>query len=203
MTTLQTKLKHSHVMGQYCQRNYDLNQTMNKEDIDLIIHATTQCPSKQNLDYYSVYAIEDRTTIEAIYENTQTERGRKNSQVLGHLLLVFVSNPNVVRHELTNIVLERQQSQNLPTILEDMHQAVGVAAGCANVTAGMLGYRTGYNKCFDHDAITNILNLKDGQIPVLMMGVGIHDNNRNRREDHKTGQIIDSFQKVPIKVTKI
>ena len=36
MTTLQTKLKHSHVMGQYCQRNYDLNQTMNKEDIDFI-----------------------------------------------------------------------------------------------------------------------------------------------------------------------
>lgn len=201
--TLRTKLKKSHITGQHCQRNYDLHQTMNEADVDLIIHAATQCPSKQNLDFYSVYAIEDRATIEAIYENTQTARGRKNPQVLGHVLLVFVSNPDVVDHELINVRNSEQRNRDLPTMLEDMHQAVGVAAGFVNVTASMLGYRTGCNKCFDHDAIRSILNLKDNQIPLLMMGVGIKDNTRNRREEHNTGKMIDTFKKVPIKVTRV
>ena len=210
-------LKKSHIIGQHCQRNYDLDQPMPQEDIDVIIHAATQCPSKQNLDFYSVIAIQDRETIEKIYNVTETARGRKNPQVLGHVLLVFVSNPEVVTNpgkennkspsrntEVRNVYENYgADDQLMKNIREDMHQAVGVAAGYVNLSASMLGYRSGCNKCFDMKSVKEILSLDKSEDVILMMGVGIKDDDRPRREEHFTGQIIDSFKKLPIKVKHI
>lgn len=215
---LRDALKKSHLTGQHCQRNYDLEKTMPQEDIDTIIHAATQCPSKQNLDFYSIVAIEDRNVIEAIYETTETAKGRKNPQVLGHLLLVFVANPNRVskpdyekgvisqgrNDELRNIHENAGKNVKLlENIVVDMHQAVGVAAGFINVTASMLGYRCGCNKCFDAEQVKEILGLGEGEEPLLMMGVGIKDDSRNRREEQNTGMMIETFKKMPITVKHI
>ena len=201
--SLMTKLKNSHLTGQHCQRNYDLNQTMPEADVEILIHAATQAPSKQNLDFFSVYAIQDRATIEQIYQNTQTDKGRYNPQVLGQLLLVFVKNPNVVTINDRNGESRERNEQSLRLLYEDMHQAIGVAAGFSNLTASMLGYRCGCNKCFDKEAVKEILNLQDGEDAILMMGIGIKDDLRNRREEHVTGETIDTFKKIPLKVVKI
>lgn len=208
---LKHKIKKAHIVGQHCQRNYDLSRSIPEEDIDLILHAATQCPSKQNLDYYSIIAIQDRAVIEEIYNNTVTAVGRKNPQVLGQLLLVFVSNSKIevvgrnaeIRnvHNLGNLYGNTKE-QLKKNINVDMHQAIGVAAGYVNLTASLLGYRTGCNKCFNHEEVEKILNIKDEQI-VLMMGIGINDTSRNRREEHFENFMIESYKKIPIAVKRI
>jgi hypothetical protein len=53
------------------QRNWDLDKEMPQEDIDLIMEAATQCPTRQNIPFYNVTAITDRTPIEKIHAATQ------------------------------------------------------------------------------------------------------------------------------------
>ena len=43
---------------------------ISKDDIDLIIHSVTNCPSKQNISFYKVHAITNRQVIENIHDNT-------------------------------------------------------------------------------------------------------------------------------------
>jgi len=202
---LRDKIRKSHIIGQHCQRNYDLTKSIPQEDIDLIIHAATQCPSKQNLDFYSLYAIQDREKITNIYNSTITAKGRKNPQVLGQLLLVFVSNPNLVsfndrNQESRDLQCHDKFNNNFTDLIVDMHQAIGVAAGFVNITSSLMGYRTGCCKCFDITKVKETLNLNDNQEPILMMGIGIKDESRNRRSEHFTDQIIDTFEKIPIQV---
>lgn len=206
MSEINTTLVKAIHRGQHCQRNWNLNEKMPSDDVETIITAATQCPSKQNLDFYSVIAIQDRETIEAIYETTMTEKGRKNPQVLAHLLLIFVENPAVTQIDRNSEIrgqMTKHTSRTLSAMEEDLHQALGVAAGFVNVTSSMLGYRTGCNKCFDVDTVKEILGLAEGERPILMMGVGIHNQDRNRREEHNEGFMIDAFKKAPIKVRHI
>jgi nitroreductase len=209
---IKDKIKKAHLIGQHCQRNYDLTKVMPQEDIDLIIHAATQCPSKQNLDYYSIIAVQNRNIIEEIYNNTTTAAGRKNSQVLGQLLLIFTTNNQKVSysdrnaesrsiHDLGNLYNNTSDQLN-KNFKNDRHQAVGVAAGYVNLTASLLGYRSGCNKCFDIEVVKNLLNLDNEEI-LLMMGIGINDINRNRREEHFDNFLVETHKKIPIKVTHI
>ena len=53
---------------QRCQRNWDLNKQIPKEDLDTIIYAIANAPSKQNLQYFNIHVITNRKIIESIYE---------------------------------------------------------------------------------------------------------------------------------------
>jgi len=193
-------LKDTVIKGQKCQRNWDLSKQIPKEDLDVIVHAATQCPSKQNLDLYSLLVIQNREIQEKIYENTWTrpgeEIGRYNPQVLANALLIFM--PKTPEDNSRN----REDRQNKSDLInEDRHQAVGVAAGFVNVIAQSLGYSTGCNKCFNRKAIREILNINSD--PVLMMGVGFKDESRNRRMEHVEDTKVQSFPKLPISVEYI
>ncbi len=199
-------IQKSVLKSQHCNRNWDLDKTIPQKDIETFISAATQCTSKQNLDFYSVYAIQNRNIIEDIYDSTTTEMGRKNPQVLAQLLLVFVENSKIAFEypdswdrngeirEYTNTTSTKKETTRI--LNDDLHQAIGIAAGTVNLAAAMLGYDTGCCKCFD-SRVNDIFDEK----PVLLMGIGIRDKNRNRREEHKEGFLIDTFKKVPIKVT--
>ena len=50
--------------SQRCQRNWDLTQIIDDEDVKTLQTAVTQCASKQNDVYYKVKFISDRTIIE-------------------------------------------------------------------------------------------------------------------------------------------
>ena len=63
---------------------------------------------------------------------------------------------------------------------EDRSMAIGIAAGYVNVVATQLGYSTGCCKCMDSKAVEEIL----GESPILLMGVGVADKTRDRREHH-------------------
>lgn len=209
---LRQTLKEKHIIGQQCQRNYNLDQVMPEEDVQTIIHAVTQCPSKQNLDYYSIVAVEDRAIIERIYQDhTLTAKGRKNPQILGHLLLVFVSKKpsfadrnREIRHayNVSEVVNNPTEGNMDISLLEDTHQAIGIAAGFANVTATMLGYRCGFNRRFDNQEVEEILGITEGNA-ILMLGIGIPDLTRDRKLEHYENVEITSFPKIPIDVKRI
>ena len=179
--------------SQKCQRNWDLEQSIADEDKQLIIESATNCPSKQNLNYYKLHVIEDRETIEKIHEKTKgfgpiyndydpelreenaydpekTGEMYTNSQTLAQMLLAFTKNEEGL--------IKREEDDDWE---EDRAMAVGIAAGYVNVIATQLGYSTGCCKCMDGSEVKDIL----GDQPILLMGVGVADKTRNRRE-HQT-----------------
>ena len=64
------EIEKSVIRSQHTQRNFNLNKKLPKKDIDTLLHAVTNCPSKQNLAFYKVHFIQDRDIIEEIHENT-------------------------------------------------------------------------------------------------------------------------------------
>ena len=65
----------------------------------------------------------------------------------------------------------------------DRNTAVGIAAGYLNLSASMLGYSTGCCGCFQPQKMQEVLGLDNE--PLLLMGVGFPDPDRNRRMHHK------------------
>ena len=47
-----------------------MNKKLPKEDIKTLLHAVTNCPSKQNIAFYKVHFVQDRVMIEEIHEHT-------------------------------------------------------------------------------------------------------------------------------------
>ena len=191
--------------SQKCQRNWDLNKQIPEEDKKLIVESATNCPSKQNLNYFKLHVIEDREKIEKIHENTKgfgpiysdydsekrmenaydenrQEEGEMytNPQVLGQLLLAFTKNEDTL--------LQRQEDDDWS---EDRSMAIGIAAGYVNVVATQLGYATGCCKCMDSKAVKEVL----GETPILLMGVGYADKTRDRREHHTEDFVFPTLKK--------
>lgn len=191
--------------SQRCQRNWNLEKQIPKKDIETIITAATECPSKQNIVFYNVYAIEDRDVIEDIHDETYFENdygdgtGRTNPQVLANLLLIFTKNDleTDANQETYDQLIGKNTENNQNTIDKDLHQSIGVAAGMVNLSASLLGYQTGCCACFNSDKIKKILKTDDE--PIVLMGVGIKDDTKNRRQHHVTNEMIPSFNKnIPV-----
>lgn len=192
------------IKSQHCQRNWDLSREIPEDDLQLLITAGTQCPSKQNVAFYKLHFITNRDLIEQIHENTvgfvvkysPTAEYTTNPQTLANLLVVFEEYTNLtdskdaLRNGQTRAMIGMNTAENIDkdsairTFERDRNVAVGVAAGYLNLTASLLGYSTGCCQCFDIDKIQKILNLQGK--PLLLMGIGYKDLNRNRRLHHLT-----------------
>lgn len=215
-----TDIKKAIIKSQHCQRNWDLTKEMPKDDIDLLVHAVTNCPSKQNVAYYKVHFITNRDTIETIHDNTRgfaknyTDTPivyETNSQTLANLLIVFEScdindrlhTDKVVRNDEIQAILQNKEltEGQQSSLARDQHMAVGIAAGYVNVVASILGYSTGCCACFDEKAVGDILNTT-GKV-LLMMGVGFSNSDMNRRIHQKTGFMFPTKPKQPIDVNMI
>ena len=179
--------------SQHTQRNYDLSKDIPIEDIKTIITAASQCPSKQNVAFYDVYVITNRSVINDIYETTTSlhsddpnYKRLSNPQVLGNMLLVFTDKKDgpVGNHkELIEAKKGINEEETSRIVTQDMFTAIGIAAGYVNLTASLLGYETGCCSCvMNYDRIREILNIET--TPQLLMGVGYKNEGVNRREHH-------------------
>ena len=151
-------------------------------------------------------------TMGAYAVNKETGEGQfvTNTQVLANLLVALVEdkkpedairNPqgkawNNIPYTDEEIDMERlmnpnpKQTQTIEDITEigvqehirDRHVAVGIAAGYMNLSASLMGYSTGCCQCFDMDSVKNILGV-DNEV-LLLMGIGMKDKTRPRREHH-------------------
>ena len=202
--------------SQHCQRNWDLTKTIPQEDVDLIVHALTQCPSKQNIAYYKIHVITDRKIIEDIHDNTsgfinyKTGVSETNSQTLANLLIVFENEDIIERHktdtvfrndELYNEDRGGMSAEQKQVLSRDTTMSIGIASGYANFVARMLGYQTGYCACYDGDQVKEILNAENDIS--LLLGIGYADSTVDRKIHPKTGYIFPSKSKQEITINYI
>jgi nitroreductase len=195
------QIKKAVIKSQHCQRNWDLSKSMPTEDLDALIFAATNCPSKQNVSFYKLHVITNREIIEKVHEQTSgfSYDGKTitNSQTLANTLFVFTEN-NGYGQWYKQAVHGDESS----TLERDRHMAVGIAAGYLNLLASMMGYGTGCCACFANEPIKQILDI-DSNV-VLMMGIGYSDSNRNRRIHHTDSTFVfPTIPKEPIQVTFI
>jgi len=203
LQTMHNEIKKAVIRSQHTQRNWDLTKEIPQDDLDLFVHAVTNCPSKQNFAFYNAHFVTDRTLIEKIHEKSlglgyQNEQGERvectNPQTLANLLVVF-EEAEMSESYWQKFALRDASSQRVYERDRDM--AVGIAAGYLNVTASMMHYQTGCCACYDEQGIQDILGLKNR--PILIMGVGFKDPNRQRREHHTEGVKIPRRVKETIK----
>jgi len=187
------KLKKIIQRSQHCQRNFDLSHRVPEEHIELLKVAATECPSKQNVAHYKLHFIEDPALISKVHELTPVSKAwnqsvqTTNSQVLSNLLVVFEKFRNITSEDdmFRNTQTERLYSDKIDcdeskAVLErDANVAIGIASGYLNLTASMLGYRTGCCQCMDKRAIADLLKLDEE--PELLLGIGFKDSSRSRR----------------------
>lgn len=195
------QIKKAVIKSQHCQRNWDLSKAMPDEDLDLLVFSAANCPSKQNVAFYKLHVITNRTVIENIHSQTSgftvENKTVTNSQTLANVLFVFTKNNGYGQW-----CKQTMHSDDPSTLERDCHMAVGVAAGYLNLLASMMGYGTGCCACFDNDAIKKILNT-DSDV-ILMMGIGFSDATRNRRIHHGDSSFVfPTIPKESIQITFI
>lgn len=192
-------IKKSIHKSQHCNRNWDLSKSIPQEDIDLIVESATQCPVKQNLNFYKTHVITDRDKIEKIHSKTEgfyiDGVCHTNSQTLANLVIAFTEDePEEKRdwnrefdeetNKWVNISVDSENDAHATNV--DRQMAVGIASGYVNLVSTMLGYETGCCKCFDSDDLREVL---DGEKTLLLMGIGYPDTTRSRLEHHKNANV--------------
>ena len=173
----------------HTQRCWDLTQAIPSQDLELIITAAVSAPVKQNYAYFHLHVLEDRHKIQSVYEcshgfglpDSSLPGGMriiKNTQTLANCVLIFEAyntGENLHRN------LERAQGVDR-SLRHDQTRAVSMAAAYANLTAHLLGYRTGFCECFNPLEVKQHLGLTD--MPQLMLGIGFPDKTRHRTKHH-------------------
>jgi nitroreductase len=209
-------IKKSIFKSQHCQRNWDLTQEMPEDDLDTLMIAATQCPSKQNIAFYKLHFVTNRDLIERIHGHTKgfvIKHGETrdkteyttNAQVLANLLIVFEEYLDLSKaqdagrnEQVIDLTNGTAKASDLKLIEKDRMMAIGVAAGYLNLTASLMGYATGCCTCFMPNEVQKEMNIKGR--PLLLMGIGIADKGRNRRMHQIEDFMFPTKSKQPIPV---
>lgn len=187
--------------SQACQRNWNLDREIPQEHLDLMIHAATQAPTKQNYSYFDLYVVTDRNRIQKLYEMTEgatirntTTREPKivlNTQTNANALFVFdlkmfnqmsqdyIDDQDIQEHDIKE-QFEMHNGKVLRIFNDDRQRAFGICSGQLALVANLLGYRTGYCQCFYQDNVEEDLGMR-GDISI-MLGVGFPDESKPRLE---------------------
>lgn len=205
------EIKKAIIRSQHCQRNFDLNKEVSKEDLETMIYAATNCPSKQNLSFYNLHVITDKDLIAKIHELStgvtannvvtgEREIETTNSQTLANVLFVYERKTLNEVSEKAYEKWQRADDAELAIFERDVNTALGISAGYVNFIASYMGYATGCCQCFQKDKIKELLNLENG--PDLLMGIGYTDETRNRRvHATNTELVFPTRKKEEIKVS--
>lgn len=170
-----------------CQRNWDYSYEIPQEHIDAIVNTAVTMPTKQNEEYYNLVVSTDLTFNYSLYLKTFTdESGQenygRNAQVNAPLLLIWIKNPKFVGVD---------NNYDLGGF------SIGVSGGGTALAANMLGYRTGFCKCFSQKKIIGLLREKNiiTTKVELALGVGMPDPEMPDRNFVKIQNEIKKFQK--------
>lgn len=184
--------------SQRCQRNWNLSKQISNDHIETFKISVTKCPSKQNRTFYKCIFITKRDIIEKIHNSSDSfvwqyepRISVTNSQTLANLLVVFVRDRDLT---VTEPRTEKEYFQGLldGKTTDDENKSVGIAAGSLNLTAHLLGYKTGfYNAQHNSDILDDIFGAK----VFLILGIGFPDETKKRTQHHFTDFVYPSFDK--------
>tara|TARA_B100000959_G_scaffold234739_1_gene252737 strand:- start:1726 stop:2457 length:732 start_codon:yes stop_codon:yes gene_type:complete len=196
---------------QRAQRNYDLSKPIKEEDLETLIYAAKESPTKQNETHYHIKVYTDDTIVK-LYRTTKefvmwdgTEKDLKevfddsdpnklkskrdnavyNSQVFGRALFVYFLDEGNLRsghHAVSKLEGASQKSKD--KLLEQQRYSIGISVGQMILSAALLGYRTGLCTAFGKKLVKEICNTK--LKPMIMVGVGYPKDGVNRRISMET-----------------
>ena len=190
------------ISSQRCQRNWDLEKNISETDLNVLINAATNCPSKQNEVYYQLDVIKNRNLIKNIYnctngyafhdnnmESLESVNSFKsnikticNSQTLANVIFAFRKDYSTENRSLENIAFN-YLGKETDAYVKQRNISIGIASGYVTLVAHILGLKTGFCSCINK-SIDNYL--KDC---LLLLGIGYPDNNKNRLEHHYDSNI--------------
>lgn len=204
-------LKKAIDVTQKAQRNYDLSKIMPSADLETLIYAAVNSPSKQNETHYALYVYTDQDIIYKIYNETKLfslirdkedfintfkeEDGKfwqnkdlsvHNSQVLANILYIFAEDYGQARGGNSIIAQNTTDitTESYQIYQEQINYSIGIAVGELILSAALLGYKTGICSAFPKDKIKKIINSKyDAK---LLVGIGFENTNIDRRMHAET-----------------
>lgn len=182
--------------SQHCQRNWDLSKNLPDDVIQTLIYAGTICPSKQNRKFYKLHVITNRNLLNDILGTTKGfgygDDFLTNPQVLANVLFVY-------EEDISESYFPAHESHSLPeSIIRDVEQSIAISAAYINLTASLLGLKSGFCACIFDNELRKILPVS-GRLG-LALGVGYPDTNRPRNEHHVNSIIMPVKNKEPIPV---
>lgn len=196
--------------SQHCQRNWDLTKDIDPDHIKIFESIVKTVPSKQNIAYYKVHFITNRTIIEKIYMRSMTKKDNSdidfyNPQILANLLVAFEEYWDIYSDARGQAIAERNiknERYNDFTAHVDIHQSIGIASGVLAFTANYLGYKTGFCKCFDENEVKDILKA-DKKIK-LLLGIGYPKKYIPHTQHHIwTNHLLKPLPKTEIPIIKL
>lgn len=187
--------------AQHAQRNYDLTKTIPKHDLDTLIYAAANSPSKQNETHYSLRVYTDQNIIKQVYKQTKKftvhldddfserydtrngefwqdeDRSVYNSQILANALFVWVDDCDNLRGG--EHILAQDDNVCAPAFNEQKNYSIGISAGELILTAAMLGYKSGLCGGYNRPQVAKIVNA-DSEVK-LLAGVGFNNPHIDRQ----------------------
>ena len=190
--------------AQRSQRNYDLSKSIPQDDLETLIYAAVNSPSKQNETHYSLYVYTDQDIIRQIYNNTKKftmirdqqdadesfkvendifiqddTKSVTNSQIYANVLFAYVEEQGDSRGVQHKAAKENPNSTAAKVYNEQIAYSMGISVGELILTANLLGYKTGICSAMDSKPIKKIVGSKNHV--KLLVGVGFDNAGTDRR----------------------
>jgi len=198
---------------QKCQRNFDLEKTIDDETIEWLISVGYNTPTKQNLDTFDIVCIKDRSLINKFSQAAaspidelspelinELNQGRiQNPQTNSNLLFLFFINPDSVENPLRKR-REGGYTKKAEYLEKTTNLEIGLSASAIGIAAHSIGLKTGFCRCIDHSQLPKDLlkyNIEPNNL-VIMLGIGypLFDNHTI----HTDGKFYStSYKKIPKK----
>jgi nitroreductase len=200
---IRDNIKHAVDVTNKAQRNYDLTKSIPQEDLDTLIYAAVNSPSKQNETHYSLHVYTDQNIVKQIYNHTKKftmirdqqdqdesfkvendvfiqndTKSITNSQIYANALFVYVVEQGNTRGSQHRAAKENPNSTAAKVYSEQVAYSMGISVGELILSAGLLGYKTGICSALDTKPIRDILGIK--QNPKLLVGVGFPNEQLDR-----------------------
>ena len=193
------QIKKSIDVAQKAQRNYDLSKVIPESDLETLIYAAVNSPSKQNETHYSLRVYTDQKIIRQIYNQTKffslykkneteglfeerngkfwqnQDRSVHNSQILANSLFVYVDDEGEARGgtHMFGKNNPNKESDSYITYQEQKNFSIGISVGQLLLTATLIGLKTGLCSGFSREGVAKIINCEKSI--KLLVGIG-YDN---------------------------
>jgi len=195
--------------SQRCQRNYDLSREIPEYDLRALAQIVANSPSKQNEKHIGLAVVTNKNIIQQLYNKTKTvilkpnnlsiedvcdNSGEKweqdqryvieNSQVLASAVFVFYKDVDGTYLEAGDSIFAMKEDApdyTLHMFGRQVFTSMGIAIGEFLLAAHLMGYKTGCCAAFRQNEIAEILSLSEKKVPYVMVGLGYHNPNLNRR----------------------
>lgn len=205
---IHSQIKSAVDVCQRAQRNYDREKVVVEQDLQTMIYAASNSPTKQNETHYAlkiytnkkIYQIYKTTKHFTLYHpddfhevfqdnedslQVKQENNVYNSQVLSNVLFVYFLDSGNLRgghHKVTENANASKHS--ISRLMEQQCYSIGISVGELILSATLMGYKTGICSAFDVDQVKSIC--QTDLTPKLLVGVGYENKNIDRKLSAET-----------------